>query len=69
VQRDVEVNTIDGETLLVNWLDELLHLQETQRENCGRFDIPEISDKHLRAEVQGHLPEEQSRSPCSSQRT
>jgi len=29
-----------GETLLVNWLDELLHLQETQRENCGRFDIP-----------------------------
>jgi SHS2 domain-containing protein len=40
VQRNVEVNSIDGETLLVNWLDELLHLQERQRENCSRFHIP-----------------------------
>ena len=44
VQRDVEVTSIDGETLLVNWLDEPLHLQETQRENCGPFDIQEILD-------------------------
>jgi hypothetical protein len=47
VQRDVEVNSIDGETLLVDWSNELLRLQETQRENCSRFDIPEISDKTL----------------------
>jgi len=43
----------------VNWLNELLYLQETQQETYSRFEILEISDTHLRARVHGrpHRPE------------
>ncbi len=53
VTREVAVNGLDRETLLVNWLNELLYLQETQHESYSRFDILQISDTHLRARVQG----------------
>jgi SHS2 domain-containing protein len=59
VARGVSVNGMDRETLLVNWLNELLYLQETQHETYSRFEILEISDTHLRARVHGwpHRPE------------
>ena len=57
--REVAVSGKDRETLLVNWLNELLYLQETQQEIYGQFEILEISDTHLRARVHGrpHRPE------------
>ena len=57
--REVAVSGKDRETLLVNWLNELLYLQETQQEIYGQFEILEISDTHLRARVRGrpHRPE------------
>ncbi len=53
VARVVAVSGMDSESLLVNWLNELLYLQETQHETYSQFEILEISDKHLRARVHG----------------
>ena len=53
VARGVAVSGVDRETLLVNWLNELLYLQETQHEAYSRFEILEISDTHLQARVHG----------------
>jgi SHS2 domain-containing protein len=53
VARGVAVSGVDRETLLVNWLNELLYLQETQHETYCRFEVLEISDTHLRARVHG----------------
>ena len=53
VAREIAVSGTDRETLLVNWLNELLYLQETQHETYSRFEIMEISDTHLRACVHG----------------
>ena len=53
VGREIAVSGTDRETLLVNWLNELLYLQETQHESYSRFDILEISDTHLRACLHG----------------
>jgi SHS2 domain-containing protein len=59
IAREVAASGKDRETLLVNWLNELLYLQETQQETYSRFEILEISDTHLRARVHGrpHRPE------------
>jgi SHS2 domain-containing protein len=53
VTREVEVNGTDRETLLVNWLNELLYLGQTKHESYHEFDIIEINDEHLRAHVRG----------------
>ena len=49
VAREVAVSGVDRETLLVNWMNELLYLQETQHETYSRFEVMEISDTHLRS--------------------
>lgn len=49
--REVEVRGLDRETLLVNWLNELLYLQETTRRGLSDCSIVEMSDTHLRAQV------------------
>jgi SHS2 domain-containing protein len=53
VTRVVEVNGVDRETLLVNWLNEILYLEQTQGEVYDRFRILEASDHHLRAQLGG----------------
>ena len=53
VSRIVEVNAIDYESLLVNWLTELLWLQESQREAYHRFEIDALSPTVLRAKIFG----------------
>ena len=53
VEREVEVRGFDPETLLVNWLNELLYLQEKYGEIYRKFDVQEISDTQLRARVGG----------------
>ncbi len=53
VERQVEVTGFDRETLLVNWLNELLYLQEKYGEIYRQFDLQEISDTRLRARLRG----------------
>lgn len=49
----VRVEGIDRESLLVNWLSELLYLQETRRETFQKFEINELSDTSLTATIHG----------------
>lgn len=51
--RAVEASGIDYESLLVNWLTELLWLQESHRETYHRFNIETLSPTALRAQVFG----------------
>jgi SHS2 domain-containing protein len=53
ITREAEVEGIDRESLLVNWLNELLHLEHSQQERYDQFDILEITDTRLRARLRG----------------
>ena len=53
IARTVEVSGIDYESLLVNWLTELLWLQESNRETYQRFQIETLTPTILRAQVFG----------------
>ncbi len=53
IERTVQVSGIDYESLLVNWLSELLYLQESNRETYHRFDIQELSPTMLKAKIYG----------------
>jgi SHS2 domain-containing protein len=57
VQREVAVEGIDYESLLVNWLNELLYLQETRGEAYVTFEIDRLSRRHLQATVHGDRTE------------
>lgn len=57
VQQLVEVDGIDYEALLVNWLNELLYLHETRGEVYSTFDIHELSCQALRATIRGEHTE------------
>jgi SHS2 domain-containing protein len=51
--RVIEVVGIDYESLLVNWLSELLYMQESHREVYHRFHIESLTPTALRAQVHG----------------
>ena len=51
--RAVQVTGIDYESLLVNWLSELLYMQESNREVYHRFHIESLTATTLRAQVLG----------------
>jgi SHS2 domain-containing protein len=51
--RKIEVQGVDRETLLVNWLNEILYLEQKHDEIYDRFEVFEVSDNHLRAKVYG----------------
>ncbi|MBI3915192.1 MAG: archease [Chloroflexi bacterium] len=53
ISRRIVVEGIDYESLLVNWLSELLYWQEQERETYQRFQIEEISPTALQAIVFG----------------
>jgi len=53
ITRVVQVNGIDYESLLVNWLTELLYLQESHHELYQRFQIELLSPTALRAQAFG----------------
>jgi SHS2 domain-containing protein len=53
VRREVEVSGVDRETLLVNWLNEILYLQDVHRESYSGFEVIAISDTSLRASLRG----------------
>jgi len=58
VRREVEVEGTDYESLLVNWLNELLYLHETRGEVYSTFDIHALSPQHLQATVRGEHSQE-----------
>jgi len=53
VHQHVEVQGSDGESLLVNWLNELLYLHETEGQVYTEFDIQELTTTCLKATVYG----------------
>jgi SHS2 domain-containing protein len=50
--EEIEVGGVDRESLLVNWLNEILYLEQTHRLICVRFHITELDDHHLRARIE-----------------
>jgi len=60
VSRQVEVSGVDRETLLVNWLNEILYLQDVHKESYSRFEVAAISDTSLSASLHGE-PDASSR--------
>lgn len=57
--REIQVESVDREALLVDWLNEILFLAEVERWVAVEFDILEISTVHLKASVLG-VPMEES---------
>jgi len=53
ITREVKVEASDIESLLVEWLNELLFLQETEGELYREFEMEEITDTRLKARVKG----------------
>ncbi|MEO6195141.1 MAG: archease [Thermoanaerobaculia bacterium] len=57
--REIQVESVDREALLVDWLNEILFLAEVERWVAVEFDILEISSVHLKASALG-VPVEDS---------
>jgi len=53
VFHEVNANGIDRETLLVNWLNELLYQQEKCQETFDHCSVLDLSDTAIRATVSG----------------
>lgn len=49
---DLEADGIDAESLLVNWLNEILFLEQKHRVICEKFEILELNAYHLRARAE-----------------
>lgn len=50
--REIEVEGADRESLLVNWLNEILYLEQAHQLVCERFHIDELKNHRLRARIQ-----------------
>ncbi len=51
--RDIELTAPDQESLLVEWLNELIYLFDTENILFKRFDITQLSDTQLKARAYG----------------
>jgi SHS2 domain-containing protein len=51
--RELQVESVDREALLVDWLNEILFLAEVERWVAVEFDILEVSSVHLKASARG----------------
>ena len=49
ISRDMEVSADDRESLLVEWLNELIYLFEVENIIFKRFEVTELSDTRLKA--------------------
>ncbi len=52
--RDIELTAPDQESLLVEWLNELIYLFDAENMLFKRFDITQLSPTHLKARSYGH---------------
>ncbi len=53
VSHMLQLEAPDSETLLVDWLSELLHLLESKNEIFGVFDLSDMGHSHLQACIIG----------------
>jgi len=53
VRRVIEVEGTDRETLLVNWLNEILYWEQTHQEIYHHCLLQDVTDRHLRAQLYG----------------
>ncbi len=53
VRKDVEITAPDRESLLVEWLNELIYLFDTENVILKRFDIIRLSQTQLKARGYG----------------
>ena len=49
--REIEVEGVDRESLLVNWLNEILYLEQAHQLVCERFHIDDLKNHRVRARV------------------
>jgi len=54
VHRDIELTAPDQESLLVEWLNELIYLFDAENIIFKRFDITQLDNTHLKARSYGH---------------
>jgi SHS2 domain-containing protein len=50
---ELNVEGVDRESLLVNWLNDVLFVEESEQVGCRSFEILEMDETRLRARVQG----------------
>ncbi len=50
--REIEVDGVDREALLVNWLNEILYLEQAHRLTCEQFHIYQLGANHLHARIE-----------------
>ena len=53
VEKFIDLETIDAESLLVEWLSELAFWAETEMLVFTQFDIQKLTDTHLQASIHG----------------
>jgi len=53
-QRDIELTAPNQESLLVDWLNELIYLFDAENVLFKRFDIIQLSQTYLKARSYGH---------------
>ncbi|MDP2729771.1 MAG: archease [Dehalococcoidales bacterium] len=51
--RDIEMTSPDQESLLVKWLNELIYYFDAENMLFKRFDITQLSQRHLKAKSYG----------------
>ena len=54
LHQDIELTATDEESLLVEWLNELIYLFDTENIIFKRFDITQLSQTQLKARSYGH---------------
>ncbi|MFC2071695.1 archease [Chloroflexota bacterium] len=54
MHRDIELTAPDQESLLVEWLNELIYLFDTENIIFKRFDVTRLSQTQLKARSYGH---------------
>ncbi len=54
MHRDIELAAPDQESLLVEWLNELIYLFDAENIIFKRFDITQLNNTHLKARSYGH---------------
>ena len=53
LHRDIELTAPDEESLLVEWLNELIYLFDTENIIFKRFDVTKLNNTHLKARSYG----------------
>ena len=53
IQRDIDIQALDRESLVVDWLNELLYIFDVDHVIFSRFEITALSQSQLRAKAYG----------------